>query len=163
MQTSYLSLGSNLGEREESLERALAKLEGEGVTVSRRSGIYETEPQDVAEQPWFLNMVVEAATKLLPKQLLATVQRIEREMGRTRAGVMRGGPRVIDIDILLYGFVVMDTPQLTIPHARMIERRFVLQPLLEIAPELRHPVMKGLLKDYSVQVSGQKVRQISPR
>ena len=160
MKTVYLSLGSNLGNRKENLKRALGKLEGEEVIVNRSSSVYETEPQDVIEQPWFLNIAIEAATKLSPMQLLATVQQIEREMGRKRAGTVRKGPRLIDIDILFYEAVVIDTSRLKIPHARLLERRFVLEPLVEIAPELRHPVTKELMKDFLAQVSEQKVRPL---
>jgi 2-amino-4-hydroxy-6-hydroxymethyldihydropteridine diphosphokinase len=133
----YLSLGSNLGDRAQNLERAIAALEREHIHVKRRSSIYETEPRDVAEQPWFLNMVVECETECFPLRLLAVVQRIEREMGRTRHGVPPRGPRLIDIDILLFGTVKMKTEKLEVPHPRMLERRFVLEPLVEIAPGLR--------------------------
>ncbi|MBV8707848.1 MAG: 2-amino-4-hydroxy-6-hydroxymethyldihydropteridine diphosphokinase [Acidobacteriaceae bacterium] len=159
VKTVYLSLGSNLGDRQLHLQRAVACLEGEGVKVQRQSSLYETEPQDVARQPWFLNIVVRCETQLFPVQLLKVLQRIERELGRVRAGAVRRGPRVIDIDILLYGNAVIDTPQLTVPHPRMTERRFVLEPLLEIAPELRHPVTKQLLRKYLDTLTGQQVRK----
>ncbi|MBV9222676.1 MAG: 2-amino-4-hydroxy-6-hydroxymethyldihydropteridine diphosphokinase [Acidobacteriaceae bacterium] len=159
VKTVYLSLGSNLGDRQLHLQRAVACLEGEGVKVQRQSSLYETEPQDVARQPWFLNIVVRCETQLFPVQLLKVLQRIERELGRIRAGAVRRGPRVIDIDILLYGNAVIDTPQLTVPHPRMTERRFVLEPLLEIAPELRHPVTKQLLRKYLDTLTGQQVRK----
>jgi len=160
VETVYLSLGSNLGHREENLKSALQKLKEAGVIVNRRSSVYETEPQDVIEQPWFLNIAVEAATNYSPLQLLATTQRIEREVGRGKTPRVRRGPRVIDIDILLYGDVVMDTPQLTIPHPRLTERRFVLEPLMEIAPELMYPVTKEPLKSFLPQVFGQKLNRI---
>ena len=155
----YLSLGSNLGDRQAHLQRALACLEQDGIRIRRQSSVYETEPQDVAGQPWFLNIAVECEAWLFPLQLLKTLQRIEREAGRVRAGAVRRGPRVIDIDILLFGHAVMDTPQLTIPHPRMTERRFVLEPLLEIAPEIRHPVTKQALRKYLGALVGQKVRE----
>ena len=155
----YLSLGSNLGDRQFHLQRALAGLEQEQISVRRQSSVYETEPQDVLQQPWFLNMVVECETWLFPLQLLKVLQRIEREMGRVRQGAVRRGPRVIDIDILLFGHVVMDTPQLTIPHPRMTERRFVLEPLLEIVPEIRHPVMRRPLRKYLDVLTGQEMRK----
>ena len=160
MKTVYLSLGSNLGEREENLKRALQRLEEAEIAVNQISSIYETAPQDVTDQPWFLNIVAETATKLFPMQLLATAQRIERVMGRNRVTSAPRGPRIIDVDILLYGAVVMDTPGLTIPHARLTERRFVLEPLAEIAPELRHPATRELLKSLLPQVSGQKLHRI---
>jgi 2-amino-4-hydroxy-6-hydroxymethyldihydropteridine diphosphokinase len=153
---AYLSLGSNLGERDKNLERALALLEREQIHIVARSSIYETEPQDVAGQPWFLNIAVASETRFFPLQLLTAVLRIEREMGRVRR--LPRGPRVIDIDLLLFGSTVIDTPRLTIPHPRMLERRFVLEPLLEIAPELSHPVTKRPLRDYVSAVKAQKLR-----
>jgi 2-amino-4-hydroxy-6-hydroxymethyldihydropteridine diphosphokinase len=156
----YLSLGSNVGEREENLNRALRALERDHVRVITRSSIYETEPQDVAQQRWFLNLAVECETRHFPLQFLGVIERIQRELGRERGpGAMRWGPRVIDIDVLLFGNLIMDTPQLTIPHPRMLERRFVLEPLLEIAPELRHPGTRELLSKYLGKVAGQKVRK----
>ena len=133
----FLSLGSNLGDRQTNLERAIAALESPQLQVTARSSIYETEPQDVTDQPWFLNMAVECRTGYLPLELLAHIGAVERSLGRTRSGVAPRGPRLIDIDILLFGSIVMDTEALTIPHPRMMERRFVLEPLLELAPELR--------------------------
>jgi 2-amino-4-hydroxy-6-hydroxymethyldihydropteridine diphosphokinase len=156
----YLSLGSNLGQREEHLERALALLEREQVHVVARSSIYETEPQDITAQPWFLNLAVACETQCFPMQLIAIVLRIERELGRIRRAP--GGPRIIDIDILLYGNTVIDTPRLTIPHPRILDRRFVLEPLVEIAPELRHPVTKKPLRDYLSNVKAQKLRLTRP-
>ncbi len=156
----YLSLGSNLGERDENLERALALLEQEQSHVVVRSSVYETEPRDVTAQPWFLNMAVACETRLFPLQLLTAALRIEREMGRVRR--LPRGPRLIDIDILLLGNTIVDTPRLTIPHPRMLERRFVLEPLVEIAPELLHPVTKRPLREYLNAVKAQKVRLKPP-
>jgi 2-amino-4-hydroxy-6-hydroxymethyldihydropteridine diphosphokinase len=152
----YLSLGSNLGEREQNLERALASMEVEQILVVARSSFYETEPQNLVDQPWFLNICVACKTRYFPIQLLHILKRIERDLGRVHGGVPKG-PRLIDIDILLYKSVVMETPQLILPHPRMIERRFVLEPLLEIAPGLRHPVTGKPLRDYLTDVRGQKV------
>jgi len=149
-----------MGERGENIERALALLEREQIRVVARSSIYETEPQDVAAQPWFLNIAVACETRFFPLQLLTALLRIEREIGRVRR--IPRGPRVIDIDILLIGSAVIDTPRLTIPHPRMLERRFVLEPLLEIAPELLHPVTKRPLRDYLSQVKTQKLRVTRP-
>jgi 2-amino-4-hydroxy-6-hydroxymethyldihydropteridine diphosphokinase len=149
-----------MGERHENIERALTLLEREQIHVVARSSVYETEPQDVTDQPWFLNIAVVCETRLFPLQLLTELLRIEREMGRVRR--LPRGPRVIDIDILLVGNAVIDTPRLTIPHPRMLERRFVLEPLLEIASELWHPVTKRPLRDYLSQVKAQKVR-LTPR
>jgi len=157
----YLSLGSNIGEREQNLERALEALEREQIHVLLRSSMYETEPQDVTDQRWFLNIVAECETDRFPLQLLSVLLKIEREMGRMRgAGTVRRGPRTIDIDILLFGNVVMETPKLTIPHARMMERRFVLEPLLEIAADVRDPRNSELLSSYLRRVAGQAVRRI---
>ncbi|MFL6353425.1 MAG: 2-amino-4-hydroxy-6-hydroxymethyldihydropteridine diphosphokinase [Bryobacteraceae bacterium] len=157
----YLSLGSNIGEREENLARALRALERDHIHVVVRSSIYETEPQDVIEQRWFLNQAVECKTRYFPLQLLSVTEHIERELGRERGtGAVRRGPRIIDIDVLLFGNVVMATPQLTIPHPRMLERRFVLQPLLEIAPELRHPRTSEPLSKHLARLQGQKVRRV---
>jgi len=149
-----------MGERDENIERALALLEREQIHVVVRSSIYETEPQDVAGQPWFLNIAVACETRLFPLQLLTALLRIEREIGRVRR--LPRGPRVIDIDILLIGSAVIDTPRLTIPHPRMLERRFVLEPLLEIAPAILHPVTKRPLRDYLSQVRAQKLRVTRP-
>ena len=133
MKRVYLSLGSNVGDREANLRAAIQRLD-----PLRVSPIYETEPVDYKDQAWFLNVVVEAETALFPRQLLARMQRIECELGRVRT--VPKGPRTIDIDILLYGDVVMRTTELEIPHPRMTERRFVLQPLADLTPDLRHPV-----------------------
>ena len=156
----YLSLGSNLGKREENIDRALASLERDQIQVIARSPLYETEPQDFKQQPWFLNVAVECQTRFFPLQLLTILQRIERELGRVRGMGVRSGPRIIDIDILLFATAVMNTQQLTIPHPRMLERRFVLEPLLEIAPDIKHPESKEQLSKYLSKVAGQKVRRI---
>ncbi len=157
----YLSLGSNVGDREANLRRAAAMLDEEHIHVVKQSSFYETEPQDVAGQPWFLNSVAECETRCFPLQLLTILQGIEREMGRRReTGEMRRGPRVIDIDILLCGGAAMELPQLTIPHPRMLQRRFVLEPLAEIAPELRHPQTGELYRKFLPAVAGQKMRRL---
>lgn len=139
----YLGLGSNAGDRWRHIARALEALAAGGVRVRRRSSCYQTEPVGIAATGWFLNAVVEAETALPPRQLLRAAQRVERQLGR-RPRARRGGPparRTIDIDILLYGASVVRTPELEIPHPRMAERRFVLAPLSELAPSLRHPVL----------------------
>jgi 2-amino-4-hydroxy-6-hydroxymethyldihydropteridine diphosphokinase len=156
--TVYLSLGSNLGEREDRLGQALEALEREGIAVVARSSIYETEPQDVVNQPWFLNMAVECRARALPLQLMNMLLRIEREIGRVRRANLQRGPRPIDLDILLFGNAVIHLPQLTVPHPRMLQRRFVLEPLLEIAPDLRHPVTRELLRKYLPATLDQQVR-----
>ena len=137
MNTSFLSLGSNLGDRQSLLNEALHRLETAGVHVVHRSTIHETEPQDYLDQPRFLNMAVEVETDLTPQELLATIQKIETEMGRQRT--IPKGPRTIDIDILFYANQIISEAGLEIPHPRLTERHFVLDPLQEIAPEFRHP------------------------
>jgi len=132
----YLGLGSNLGDRQGNLKRALEALTGK-VKVVKVSSIYETEPVGFLYQPRFLNAVCKVETGMEPLELLGFVKNIERELGRRQS--FRDAPREIDIDILLYGDVVMDTPELTVPHPRMAERAFVLVPLAEIAPGVVHP------------------------
>lgn len=156
MKTAYLSLGSNLGDREARLREAIQRLEAGDVHIVRRSPVYETEPQDLRDQPWFLNLVVEVETALSPIQLLARIQKIERALGRQR--LRPGGPRSIDIDILLYGNSVIRTPQLEIPHPRLAQRRFVLEPLAGIAPDLRHPVTGRTVLAMLPETQGQRVR-----
>jgi 2-amino-4-hydroxy-6-hydroxymethyldihydropteridine diphosphokinase len=134
----YLSLGSNIGDREGNLRKAVERLAALDIRVLRASRIYETEPVDHKDQAWFLNQVVEAETALFPMQLLTRTGRVERELGRTRT--VRNGPRTIDIDILFYGTATVETARLEIPHPRIAQRRFVLAPLAELAPLLRHPV-----------------------
>jgi 2-amino-4-hydroxy-6-hydroxymethyldihydropteridine diphosphokinase len=156
--TVYLSLGSNMGEREDRLRQALDILKRESVAVTKQSSVYETAPQDVADQPWFLNMVLECRTSLLPLQLLNLLLGIEREIGRVRQAQMRRGPRPIDLDILLFGDALIQLPQLTVPHPRMLQRRFVLEPLLEVAPDLIYPVDGKPLRGYLAASMDQPVR-----
>ena len=138
MQVAYLSLGSNLGDRAVQIERAIELLAATpSITVVRRSSLFETEPRDFLDQPWFLNAVVEIETGLDPYALLDRTRDIEDRLGRIR--IADKGPRTVDIDILLFGDVLVSGPDLQIPHPRMSERRFVLEPLREIAPGLRHP------------------------
>jgi 2-amino-4-hydroxy-6-hydroxymethyldihydropteridine diphosphokinase len=136
----YLSLGSNLGARAGNIARALAELPEHGVRVVGRSSLYETEPVEFLAQGWFLNCVVEVETDLAPVELMRALLDIERAMGRER--VAPKGPRIIDVDILLYGSRVVREADLEIPHPRMAERRFVLVPFAEIAPGGVHPVLK---------------------
>ena len=138
MKRIYLSLGSNIGDREANLRKAIEQLASQDMRVLHTSRIYETEPVDYVDQAWFLNQAVEAETTLFPMQLLTRVGRVERDLGRKR--IVRKGPRTIDIDILFYGAAVVETTRLEIPHPRIAERRFVLVPLAELAPDLRHPV-----------------------
>ncbi len=157
LKTVFLSFGANLGEREQTIESAIEALQQREVRLLARSSMYETEPQDVKDQPWFLNLVVKCETRLFPLQLLSLAQKVERDLGRVR-GAIRRGPRTIDIDILLFGNSIVETPQLTIPHPRMLERRFVLEPLVEIAPNLRHPATKEPFKKYLAAAKNQHLR-----
>jgi|ERR1700682_3365145 len=141
----YLSLGSNVGDREANLRAAIATLPKVGVTVRRVSRFYDAEPVDLLEQPWFLNCVVETETQLEPLALLRALQDIESHMGSKK--VVPKGPRLIDIDILLYGQQAIDTPDLQVPHPRLTQRRFVLVPLAELAPELGYPTWEGSVSD----------------
>ncbi len=134
----YLALGTNLGERERNLKEALRLLAEAGVQTTKTSSVYETEPVDYLDQPWFLNAVVEARTDLPAEKLLGALRRIEAQMGSKKA--FAKGPRLIDLDILLYGDETIATPDLQVPHPRMLLRNFVLAPLAEIAPDLRHPL-----------------------
>jgi len=154
--TAYLSLGSNLGDRYANLHEAVQRIERGGIHVTRLSSIYETEPQDLPDQPWFLNQIAEVETDLAPAALLTAMQKIEHEMGRERA--VPKGPRTIDIDMLLYGEEVIQTPALQIPHPRMTTRRFVLEPLAELAPELRHPVTHRIIREHLPATREQKIR-----
>ena len=136
----YLSLGSNLGDRAANLNRAIEALPGIAVRVLRRSSMYETEPVDFLAQPWFVNCVVEAETSLEPRQVLDELQAIERSFGSQK--LVPRGPRIIDIDILFYGTEVIHGERIEIPHPRLADRRFVLVPLAELAPEFRHPLLR---------------------
>jgi 2-amino-4-hydroxy-6-hydroxymethyldihydropteridine diphosphokinase len=157
MKTVYLALGSNLGDRGDNLERAIRALDQRPATeVVRQSSIYETAPMLLEAQPWFLNQVVEVKTSLFPRQLLHLCQQIERALGRKRT--VANGPRTIDIDILLYGRTVMASDELNIPHPRIAERRFVLEPLAELAPGLRHPVVKRTIAELLAATKQQTVR-----
>lgn len=137
MATLYLSLGTNLGQRQSNLDTALTLIGQRIGTVQAKSGVIETEPWGFESSNRFLNMAVKVETRLEPMDVLQTTQMIEREMGRTaKSGTEGYQDRIIDIDILLYDDLVMTTPELTIPHPLMYKRRFVMEPLMEISPEL---------------------------
>lgn len=146
-----------MGDREALLQKALDGLNSSGLKLLRVSSLYETEPVGLREQRWFLNLVAEFETELFPKQLLRRMHRIEMELGRRRT--VENGPRTIDIDILLYGNVVMKTEDLEIPHPRYRERRFTLAPLAELNPGLRDPVTRKTMADMLAGLAGQAVRK----
>jgi 2-amino-4-hydroxy-6-hydroxymethyldihydropteridine diphosphokinase len=156
--TIYLSLGSNLGDREANLWAAIERLAAPDLRVVRTSPVYETEPVEYTHQSWFLNLVVEAETGLFPMQVRARTGKIERALGRVRT--VAKGPRTIDIDILLYGQTVVHSATLEIPHPRMSERRFVLAPLADLAPGLRHPVTHRTVREMLDAAPAQVVRLI---
>lgn len=138
MHTIYLSLGTNIGQREKYLLQALQHLHKHPhITLDQLSSVYETEPVGFTQQPNFLNMVVKGRTSLQPLELLDTTQQIEHELGRTRE--VRWGPRTIDIDILLYNHISYKTDNLVIPHPRLKERAFVLYPLQDLSPDIVIP------------------------
>lgn len=145
MKRVYLSLGSNLGDRAAHLRRALAELDEAGIRVVRVSPFYRTEPVDYRPQPWFVNCVAEIQTDLLPLRLLSALQKIELKTGRRRT--LRKGPRPVDLDILFYEDAVIRAAALTVPHARLAERRFVLVPLCDIAPNFRHPATRRTVRE----------------
>ena len=161
MKRIYLSLGSNLGDRQSALQTAVDKLHAPDLVVTKISSIWETAPVGFKEQSNFFNVAIEAQTSLLPMQLLHRVKAIERDMGRKKT--VRNGPRLIDVDILLYGSFVVDTLQLQIPHPRMQERRFVLEPLAEIATDVRHPVTRQPLRELLAAAPHQLVRRTALR
>lgn len=157
----YIALGSNLGDRAAMLARAEQALGEAGVRVLRRSSLYTTEPVDAPPQPWFLNSVVEAETSLTPVQLLHVLAGIERQLGRRRTTPR--GPRTLDLDILLYGSSVINTPELQVPHPGIPDRRFVLVPLAELAPGLRHPVLHKSIAELLANTTDQgKIRRWDP-
>lgn len=149
----FLGLGSNIGNREQNIKEALRWFRKSGIAGEMKiSSFYETEPEGVKEQPFFLNAVLKIETELSPGDLLDALQGLERQLGRKKS--RRWGPRIIDLDILLYGNLVMKEEKLEIPHPLLAERSFVLIPLAEIAPEIVHPVLKktiSALRDEKVQ------------
>jgi 2-amino-4-hydroxy-6-hydroxymethyldihydropteridine diphosphokinase len=158
LKTIYLSLGSNIGDRRRNLESAIEQL-APRVRILRVSPVYETEPVDYTAQRWFLNLVVEAETELFPLQLLSRIHQIERALGRVRS--VPKGPRTIDIDILFHGGAVMRTPTLEIPHPRIARRRFVLAPLADLAPTLRHPVTRQTVREMLDAAPPQAIRRVA--
>jgi 2-amino-4-hydroxy-6-hydroxymethyldihydropteridine diphosphokinase len=154
----HLSLGSNVGNRERNLQEAIRRL-GTAGRVTSVSSVYETEPVEFTEQAWFLNCAAALETDQSPENLMPALLHIEQELGRQRT--RKKGPRIIDIDILLFGDLVANTPNLTIPHPGMHQRRFVLEPLNEIAPDARHPVLKKYIRELLDELpAGQVVRKL---
>ena len=154
MSIIYLALGTNIGDRRANLHTALAALPPE-VAIVTESGIYETPAWGYEDQPPFLNMVVKAETNLAPLALLEHLKSLESELGR--APTFRWGPRLIDMDILFYDSLALNSPQLVVPHPRLQERAFVLVPLAEIAPELLHPVLGKTIRQLVEQVDGSDI------
>ena len=153
----YLSLGSNMGDREKNLRDAIARLERTGRVIAV-SSFYETEPVDFTEQAWFLNCALALETAETAEKLMRRILQMESAMGRQR--LQKKGPRIIDIDILLFSGQIIDSPELTVPHPAIPQRRFVLEPLAEIAPALRHPVLdKTIAELLSELPAGQTVRK----
>ena len=161
LKTVYLSLGSNVGDREANLRAAIEQLRSPKIDVKRISSVYETAPVDLEDQPKFLNVVVEIETELFPMQLFSITQRIEQQLGRERR--VEKGPRTIDIDILLFGRFLIESPKLVVPHPRMHQRRFVLEPMAELAPELRHPALKRTMRELRSATTSQSVKLTSIR
>lgn len=155
----YLGLGSNMGDRDALLRAALARLGGIA-RITRVSSVWDTAPLLVTDQPRFHNAVAEGWTRLDPFALLGEIKRIERELGRVPGP--RYGPRPVDIDILLYDDLVLETPELTIPHAQLAERAFALAPLAEIAPHSWHPGLKREAKDLADMAPPSDIRRIAP-
>ncbi|MCW5982170.1 MAG: 2-amino-4-hydroxy-6-hydroxymethyldihydropteridine diphosphokinase [Bryobacteraceae bacterium] len=160
MSVAYLSLGSNVGDRRRNLLDALRSLAADDLAVRRVSSIYETEPRELPDQPWFLNLVAEVETALSPAGLLERCLHTERTMGRIRQ--VPKGPRAIDIDVLLYDDLVVKAPGLAVPHPRMAERRFVLEPLTELAPERKHPILGRTIRELLAATLDQAVARAEP-
>jgi 2-amino-4-hydroxy-6-hydroxymethyldihydropteridine diphosphokinase len=160
MATVYLALGSNVGDREENIRRAITLLDDSGIDLEKISSLYETEPVDYLDQSWFLNAVLEAQTSLEPLPLLKVMRGIELAMGSKKA--FPKGPRLIDLDILLYNDQTIKTAELQVPHPRMLDRKFVLIPLVEIASGLRHPSWPGTARQMlDISPDASEVRKLS--
>ncbi len=165
---AYLSFGSNLGDRAANLRAAVAQLidspgagRDESIRLLKSSALYETQPVDVPNQPWFLNCIATIETNMTPRELLQRALQVEAAMGRLRMGEKTS--RNIDIDIVLFGDRIIDESGLKIPHPEMHRRRFVLEPLVEIAPEVVHPALKKTARELLAELpNGQTVRRLEP-
>jgi 2-amino-4-hydroxy-6-hydroxymethyldihydropteridine diphosphokinase len=159
--TAYIGLGANLGDREANIRQALSELARSGCRPTKVSSIYETAPVGFSDQPDFLNAVAEIETDLGPRELLAVLDEIEQRIGREET--FKWGPRIIDLDILLYGDLRLSEDNLKIPHPEIQQRAFVLTPLAEIAPEARHPVSGLTAREMSAAIGAEGVRKyVSP-
>jgi len=150
MSIVHIGIGSNLGDRQENCLEAVRRLEQHDVPVLKRSSMIETEPWGVTDQPHFINLTIEVETDLSPEELLLLLKNMEKAMGREKTA--HWGPRVIDLDILFYDDRIIDSADLQIPHPHLHERDFVLLPLMEIAPEKIHPVLKKKISELKTQI-----------
>jgi 2-amino-4-hydroxy-6-hydroxymethyldihydropteridine diphosphokinase len=159
---AYVGLGSNIEPRRSYLALALKRLAAAPLGMRAQSSLYESEPVDVTDQAWFLNMVVELETDLEPLALLRALQAIEQEAGKKV--LVRRGPRTLDLDLLLWGQALLETPELTLPHERLARREFALRPLAEIAPQARHPLYERSAAEMlaSLPPGGGEVRCLGP-
>jgi 2-amino-4-hydroxy-6-hydroxymethyldihydropteridine diphosphokinase len=151
----YIGIGSNLGDRRENCLHAIELLQKKGIIVTKRSSLYETEPWGLKDQPRFLNMAIEIETGLEPAALLRILKGVERELGRPKAHEeksLKWAPRIIDLDILLFDNIILNEDNLKIPHPLMHKRDFVLRPLCEIAPDIKHPLLKVSIIDLLQQL-----------
>ena len=155
----YLALGSNIGDRAANLKAAIKAIKPE-VNTTKCSPVYETPPWGYDDQPRFLNQVIEAETDLSPGELLSHLKETEKLLGREKT--FKNGPRVIDLDIIFYDDLVVNSPPLVIPHAHMQERAFVLIPLAAIAPDFRHPILKESVSELLAKVDQSGITEFSP-
>jgi dihydroneopterin aldolase/2-amino-4-hydroxy-6-hydroxymethyldihydropteridine diphosphokinase len=161
MATTYLCLGSNLGDRKSNIKRALEEIGKSGINIVRKSSLYETEPTGIKAQPLFFNLCAEAETALAPRALLAAVKSVEASLGRQKT--MKWGPRIIDIDILFYDNIILKDEGLVIPHPEIENRKFVLVPMSEIAADFVHPALKITIKELSGKKDfAEKVKRLEP-
>jgi len=149
---AYIALGSNVGDRQAMLARAVQEMNRAGLRVLRQSALYETEPVGGPPQPWFLNAVAEVDTDFTPRDVLRLLHDIEQAMGRQRS--IACGPRTLDLDLLFHGEHIVREGELELPHPRLARRRFVLAPLAELAPGLVHPVLRKTVAELLAELSG---------